>query len=129
MSRCLFCGLDLVVLFLEIFNGFLNSVLSEHTAMQLDRGQLQIGCDVAVLNVQRLINGHSSDEFSGIRAARDGGPATIRLILIVFLRYIKMNFGADHTLNTAFSMVFPSGPTSICSFMTSPHAGAPTSPE
>jgi hypothetical protein len=51
-----------------------------------------------------------------VRHGRGGAEATIRG------RGLKRL-----TLNTASSMV-PSAPTLICSFMTSPHAGAPTSP-
>lgn len=56
--------------------------------------------------------------------------SSISIPLIISVAYEDEAIADPHpnVLNTAFSMVFPSSLSYICSFMTSPQAGAPTNP-
>ena len=108
--------LVLVVFDPHILNGLLDGLFRQHGAMQLNGWQLQIAGDIRVFYLQGLFHLHAFDQLSrvGGRSYRRTTPECLNNISL--------------TLNTAFSIVVPSSFSSICNFITSPQAGAPTSP-
>jgi hypothetical protein len=77
--------------------------------VNLHRRQRQLVHDVGVLDGERLIDRLALEPFGGQARARIAEPQ-------------------PNVLNLASSMTPVSGFTRTCSFMTSPHSGAPTSP-
>jgi len=60
-------GAGLGVLGVVVGDGGLDSVLCEHRAVQLNRRQAQLLSNLRILNLTRLIQGHTADQFSQIR--------------------------------------------------------------
>ena len=108
--------LVLVVFNPHVLDGLLNRLLRQHRAMQLNGRQFQIAGNIRVFYLQSLLHLHAFDQLSRV------GGRSYRGTTSKCLNNISL------TLNTAFSIVVPSSFSYICNFITSPQAGAPTSP-
>ena len=63
----------------EIFDGGLDSILGQHRAVKLDGWELQVLGDVLVLNLDGILDVHTLQELSRVRAASNSGTASKRL--------------------------------------------------
>lgn len=63
----------------EIFDGGLDSILSQHGAVKLDGWELEVLGDVLVLDVDGILDVHTLEELGRVRAASNSGTASKRL--------------------------------------------------
>lgn len=57
---------------LHILDGLLDGLLCQHRAVQFNWGQLQVLCDLAVLNFESVFNFHALDNLGGVGTGGDG---------------------------------------------------------
>lgn len=76
----------------------LDSVLGEHGAVELDRGQAELLCDLGVLDLAGLLEGHALDVLGDERRRGNGRSASV-------LRQVKSGSVSCLTLLCAVELI------------------------
>ncbi len=53
---------------LVVFDGGLDGVFSKHGAVELDRGQLQVGSNVLIFDLHGVLDSHTFEELGSVGA-------------------------------------------------------------